>query len=292
MSLTKFNSNIVFRSRRLKAEINKSSFFASQLLIAFFTQKRKLKILFSEHAEREKNIRKGFRFLRHEICFAAFTPENVRASDLAIPLTMCDLRNLAQMNDLKNDLIPIPSLPVINICDDKYLFSQKLAEKGFGDVVPKVGKGLPYPYMLKKKVAQSGDDCYVISNAEREKEFEGLINDQDYFCQQIIPGNDEYATHIVFKDHKIASIINVKYLFPGDVFVKGKDKFICTEICDCPYLELFAAILSAIEFEGLCCFNYKVIDNKPLILEINPRFGGSLSSFFFSFIGKLERNAS
>jgi hypothetical protein len=276
----------------LKAEINKSSFFASQLLIAFFTQRSKLKILFSEHAEREKNIRKGFRFLRHEISFKAFTPENIKANDLAIPLTMCDLRNLAQMSDLKNDLIPIPDLSVIDICDDKYLFSQVLNEKGFGDAVPKIGKHLSYPYMLKKKVAQSGDDCYVISNADQEKEFEDSINHRDYFCQEIIPGNDEYATHIVFKDHKITSSINVKYLFPGETFVKGKDKFICTEICDCPYLELFASILDAIGFEGLCCFNYKVIDNKPLILEINPRFGGSLSTFFFSFIGQLDRKAS
>ncbi len=39
---------------------------------------------------------------------------------------------------------------------------------------------------------------------------------------------------------------------------------------------------------GLCCFNYKVIDDNPYLLEINPRFGGSLSSFFFSFIRQLK----
>ena len=29
-------------------------------------------------------------------------------------------------------------------------------------------------------------------------------------------------------------------------------------------------------YEGTCCFNYKLVDGAPVILELNPRFGGSL----------------
>ena len=40
-------------------------------------------------------------------------------------------------------------------------------------------------------------------------------------------------------------------------------------------------------FEGLCCVNYKYRDGIPKILEINPRMGGSLARFFFSFLRRL-----
>ncbi|MDB5151840.1 MAG: hypothetical protein JWR54_591 [Mucilaginibacter sp.] len=286
---TQLKRNIGFKYRRLEANINKAGFFVIELIRAFFFQEPKMRILFSENSDREPNIRKGFHYLRHQIDFKAFTPENIKKNDLIVPLCMSDLRSLEQVRDLiKNNPIPIPSLLAIDICDDKYLFSKTLDEKGFGYATPKIGKNLPYPYMLKKKVAQSGDNCYIIANPEQEEEFENVINDPDYFCQEMIQGTDEYATHISFKDYKIVSCINIKYVFPGGTFVKGKDKFICTKISKCPYLDLFSSILIAIEYEGLCCFNYKVIDGKPLILEINPRFGGSLSTFFFSFIRQLD----
>ena len=35
-------------------------------------------------------------------------------------------------------------------------------------------------------------------------------------------------------------------------------------------------ILKKIAYKGLCCFNYKIVDDKPLIFEMNPRFGASL----------------
>jgi hypothetical protein len=31
-----------------------------------------------------------------------------------------------------------------------------------------------------------------------------------------------------------------------------------------------------LNFQGLCCFNYKLVDGQPVIFELNPRFGGSL----------------
>jgi len=115
-----------------------------------------------------------------------------------------------------------------------------------------------------------------------------LIDSPDYFCQRIIEGQTEYATHIIFRNNEIASYINVEYFFSDNVSIKGQDRIICKTICDCPHLELFSAMLASIGFEGLCCFNYKEVDGKPFVFEINPRFGGSLSSFFFSFMGVLE----
>jgi predicted ATP-grasp superfamily ATP-dependent carboligase len=289
-SPSKDKAKIGFKLQRLIANANKFTFFAYEAFLAIFFPKPKLRILFSAKAEREHAIRKSFSLLHHQIEFKDFTPENIKKNDLIVPLNMKDLRELIKVPELvKNNPIPIPSLESVDICDDKYLFYTTLTVKGFEYLMPKVGKGLSLPYMAKKKVADSGNNCYAITSPEKEKEFECQINDPDYFCQEIVQGTREYATHILFKDHKVVCSINVKYVFANGTFVKGKDKFICTKIEKCPHLETFAAIMDAIGFEGLCCFNYKEVDGKPYVFEINPRFGGSLSGFFFSFIRKLEQ---
>ncbi len=32
-------------------------------------------------------------------------------------------------------------------------------------------------------------------------------------------------------------------------------------------------------YEGICCFGYKIVDNKLKIYEINPRYGASMTYF-------------
>jgi predicted ATP-grasp superfamily ATP-dependent carboligase len=41
------------------------------------------------------------------------------------------------------------------------------------------------------------------------------------------------------------------------------------------YVKIFDKILLKINFRGICCIDYKIVNNKPIIFEINPRFGGS-----------------
>jgi carbamoylphosphate synthase large subunit len=43
-----------------------------------------------------------------------------------------------------------------------------------------------------------------------------------------------------------------------------------------PALPACTAILEALGYEGTCCFNYKWEGEAIRILELNPRFGGSL----------------
>jgi carbamoylphosphate synthase large subunit len=237
----------------------------------------------------EKNIRFGFRLLNHQLTFGDFTPENIRENDLVIPLNINDLRELKKYPHLtENKLIPTPSIDAIDICDDKYLFIQTMIENGFGDLIPKIGTDLPVPFMLKKRVSSSGNSCYFISSPEQQKEYQKLILDPDYFCQQVVGGADEYATHILFKNNKIVSSLTIKYTFFSGLPINGKEKMMYSYISKCNYLDKFSAILNSIGYEGLCCFDYKVINGKPQIFEINPRFGGSLSAYFFTFMKKVN----
>jgi predicted ATP-grasp superfamily ATP-dependent carboligase len=137
-----------------------------------------------------------------------------------------------------------------------------------------------------------GISCHFISSPDQKDEFRELISSPDYFCQEIIEGTNEYATHILFKDQKIVTSLTIRYEFYDRIFINGKAGFVCTKIRECDHLDTFAAILEAIGFEGLCCFDYKIVNGKPKIFEINPRFGGSLSSYFFTFLHQLNLNAA
>jgi len=114
------------------------------------------------------------------------------------------------------------------------------------------------------------------------------ITDPGYFCQELVSGPSEFATHILFVGRRIVKALNIKYEFESATPIKEQDADCLKVVHRCPHLDLFARMLRAIQFEGLCCVNYKVAQGRPMLLEINPRFGGSLAPYFFSFVRHLR----
>lgn len=276
---------LMINFKQIKAKIIDESFFIYQLLKLRLSNNSRLKILFSKKKAWESKIIRGFKFTQHQISFAELSTENFADYDLVVPLTVDDLVRLSSktLNKSKKQL-PIPSRESIELCDDKYRFNKAMVDNGFGDYIPQMGGALSYPYILKKRIDEWAQNCFIIFDEQQEQGFLDKINHSDYFCQQLIHGTKEYATHILIKDKKILHSLNIEYGFKSELPIKGKEKILYNNICHCPYLKLFTEVLNSINFEGLCCVNYKVVDARPQILEINPRFGGSLSRFFFSFI--------
>jgi predicted ATP-grasp superfamily ATP-dependent carboligase len=269
-------------------QLEKISFLTQETLLYNLKTRAKTKILFSIAPVQEANLRKGLRFANIELDFNEFTDERICSNDFVIPLTIPDLKRLDEARHLvKNNNIPIPTLESINICDDKYVFYETLIKKGFGDLLPKIESNLPYTYILKKKITERGVDNYIISDAEAELKYQNFISSHDYFCQQMVLGNKEYATHILFRNKKIDASLNIEYIFSNDIPIKGQDIVMNRRIVASPFNQIFSEILESIEFEGICCINYKEVDGKPLIIEINPRFGASLSLYFISFLRKI-----
>jgi ATP-grasp domain-containing protein len=266
--------------------ISVGAFHARERFLSHLFSERKKKILFSREQDLEKHIKDGFYDSPHEIAFEDFPPpRNFKNYDLIVPLTLPDLKYLNEVRELIIDNpIAIPSMECILLCDDKYLLNRSLAANGFGHFLPKEGGMLTYPYILKKRIDLSGKNSHLISDKQQEQVFSDLSTHPEYFSQDFIKGSYEYATHILFKNQRIVHSMNIEYKFNTETPIKGKDKSIYTMICHCPYLDVFAAMLTSIGFNGLCCINYKVCDNHLFLLEINPRFGGSLGRYFFSFI--------
>ena len=275
--------------RRFAAMVNNKFFFVYQLVLSRLFSKRKTTILLSNKQDWECSIKKGFQFAPFEIKFGDLLTEEIRNFDLVIPLTIPDLKYLNGKRDLiKNNPIPIPNIEAILLCDDKYSLNQWLVVNGYERFVPKMGGEQTFPYILKKKIDEWGANTHIMLNTQQEQKLAGILDHPDYFTQALIAGPTEYATHIFIKDQKIVCSINIKYAFETDEPIKGKDKVIYEEICGCPYLDLFSSILVSIGFEGICCFNYKVYDNRPFIIEINPRVGGSLCPYLFSFVRRVS----
>ena len=286
-------TNTGSKLRRLAASVYKFVFFAFETAHARLFPVPGIRILFSANQGFETNIRRGFKLLRYEILFDGFAPENIRENDLLVPLNISDVRALSRIrHTIADKRIPIPNLEVIEICDDKYLFDKTLTDKGFKEILPKIGHNLPVPFFLKKRKDWGGSNSHLISNAEDEEKFRGLIDSPDYMRQEIIEGRDEYATHILFRDHKIVRALTIKHTFPKRLSINGQDKSVYSKIGRCAYLNTFSSILYAIGFEGLCCFDYKVVNGKPCLFEINPRFGGSLGTYFFTFLRRLGSNTA
>jgi len=277
-----------FIKKRVLCLIIKSQFYLQEILKSLFSFKPKLKILFPEKGF-DFNTKLGFYFSRHEISFAKITLDNIKNNDLIIALDLQDIEFLSNHKNLKpNCLIPIPNIDLINLCNDKLLFNKTIVQKGFGKFIPKIGQNLTYPYILKKSIAFGGSDCYIIKNAKEETLVKELLDDPNYFCQEIIKGNTEFATHLIIRNRKIAASLTIQYIFESNIQIKGKDKYVCRYISKCNYIDLFLKILNTIDFEGICCVNYKIKNNIPYILEINPRIGGSLNPYFFSFVRQIQ----
>ena len=260
-------------------------FFRINAWKARILPRRKIKILFSIKEEWEPVIRNGFQFTRHIVDFNNIDCCNFEDYDLIVPLTIPDLIHASKAGKhIKSDIIPIPNEKTILLCNDKYLLNRELIENGFGEFIPQMGGNQEYPYILKKKVDEWGRNCHIVHDKEQEAKLREKINNTDYFVQKIIAGRCEYATHILFKKGRIVRSLNIKYLFDKEYSIKGPDIQDHLMICRCPYLDIFSRVLASIGFEGLCCINYKTANNKPQIFEINPRCGGSLCPYLFSFV--------
>lgn len=257
--------------------------------LAAFSSQKPLRILISDVPGVRGEIEWGIsHYSRHSVEFGPITAESFEKYDVVVPIPIADLVEAAEWAGGRKNPLPLPSKESVELCDDKFKFNQKLIEEGFGAYIPRMGRGFQKPYMLKKRIGVCSRECHLISDMVQEYKYRRMIADPDYFCQEFVAGKLEYATHILFANDRIEKSLNIQYEFETKTPVKGKDQSLTRTICSCPYLDLFTDVLRAIQFQGLCCVNYKVADGKPYILEINPRFGGSLAPYFFSFLRHLD----
>lgn len=246
-------------------------------------------ILFSRKDDWENDIRSvatGYIPYFHE--FDEIDPDRF---DLIVPTTLQAARYFnrhhARLNRVK---AIVPTDESINACDDKREFARRLARNGFANVLPRGDDNLRYPYLLKKNVSEWGVGTNIIHGPEAENAYRDDLHSGDYLRQEYIFGQQEYTSHVLTASGRIAFMRTVEFTFDEPLFVKGRAfAHVSQANVDHGHLSrLFESILDSLGFEGICCFNYKLLAGVPKIFEVNPRYGASLTFFLGEAIASLQ----
>lgn len=248
-----------------------------------------MRILLSP-TQHEARIRAGFGNTAHDIAFGEPGAAGVDGHDLFVPLTIDALLRCHASGQADGAGWPIPTVDCIHVCDDKVRFHRRMTENGFSRWLPALARPGDFPSVLKKRVDEWGSSCHLLRDPGDEQRHAALLADPLYFRQRYVAGEIEFASHLLLSGGRIVDALTIEYRFRTPFHLKGtRHSPDSLRVARNGHLDVFRAMLASIGFEGLCCVNYKMADGLPLVLEVNPRFGASLSPFLFCFVDRSLR---
>jgi carbamoylphosphate synthase large subunit len=234
-------------------------------------------ILFGYHSTQMPAIARFIDHGRFQPSFAPFEAVDASRFDLIVPLRLDQLpaaRDAAARAGGKRRAV-LPSAELVALIDDKLLFNRWLIDKGFGAYVPELLPDPPtiWPYIRKARHGTFGQGIRIVRGPQ-----DADAPDPGTFVQRIIEGRYEYVLHLLRVGGRVHFQLCYRYDMLEPVSVRGQgQEAAATEPADPgPALEPCLQILEALGFEGTCCFNYKLVDGAMQLIELNPRFGGSL----------------
>jgi hypothetical protein len=284
---------------RLYARALRGLYLQRERAWAHFTNPRPLSILVSNHYEAWQDaIRGGFAGSPHAISFGALDDAALETFDLIVPLSLADARFLrTQRESVRARAVATPSDSLSALCHDKPRLNQWLIDAGLGRHVPAMGQAVPPPFVCKPVHGENSRDCHLVPDADAYERLRDVVDRPGMFRQAAVRGRVEYATHFLARTGRIERSLTVAYHHEADVYIKGRHPADATgeeraserSITACPDPDALGAIVGALAYDGLGCANYKVAGGCLQLLEINPRFGGSLAPYFFSFLRSLPQ---
>lgn len=213
------------------------------------------------------------------------------AHDLIVPLTIKDYRFLWKNDDKTNKFI-IPDEDTVRLCHHKARFNNFLIDSGYSDCVPKVlDSDVEYPYIYKYCRSGGGAKSKIINNFDDQEKYESEFGRETTFKQEYIEGNQEFSFHSISVGGTVLYHTSRKFIFPTDSFVKGVyyTNYRSEILAVNPYINLFRSIIKVLKYTGTSCIDFKIKDGRPMILEMNPRFGSSLSLTINTYLSELNR---
>lgn len=202
--------------------------------------------------------------------------------DLIVPLTLHAQKYINAQPGLRTEKkVLVPSNRCIDLCDNKERFQYYLVKNGFERFTPRTNEKFCYPYILKKKIDEWGVNISIINDSRSERVHKCEIESADYFKQEYIEGKDEYTAHVIFDGKRVVFLKALKFTFTDRFFIKGKyyKPASWVKVDHSHFKDIFEDILVEINYQGICCFNYKIAGKDIKIFEVNPRYGASMTYF-------------
>lgn len=244
---------------------------------------RMKRILFGLQPEWQKGLQFSADPTRFDVVMADLAQTDTSGFDAVVPLSLADHVWLETSGQ------GLPALPVARrlrrLCNDKLQLNQHLIDLGFRDHVPPMRDSLPkdpslHPVIIKLRRGAWGKGSTLLLTAPIAAEVTEKLAAGTHFIQDFTPGRYEYATHVLM--HRgVPRLLQTNEYDMGEVpGVKGithrplKSRW----LAETPGQDVLLRMLAAIGFDqGTCCIDYRMVEGRPVLFEINPRFGGSLS---------------
>ncbi len=263
------------------------------------TQRKR--ILFGKKPEWERTLRASADPARFEIVMADLTQAETTGFDAIIPMDLPDHAWLER----SGRALPALTVPkaLRELCHDKPHLNLRLIALGFSDNVPAMRDELPgdlraHPVILKARRSAWGRDTQLVLGPPVADEVLGRLAAGTHFLQDYIPGRIEYAAHVLMHRGQPQMWQCRAYEMGDHPVVKGvaHQPVATRPLAEPPGAEVLERILAAIGFHtGTCCIDYRMVEDRPLLFEINPRFGASLctnvSPYLDAYLACLARDA-
>lgn len=203
-----------------------------------------------------------------------------------LPVTVNDIVKLN--NEIINSLFKIETTQLLEL-DNKKLFSKFVENYNLKKFVPKhytepsKGKEL---VILKPHKAGFSSGIYKKKLCEvTPQEF------QQYVVQKYIFNSKEYAGYFVSHNGKVTYSFAFERDFGDGEYIKIHDPCLHEKIVqvDSDTIKSIEKFLKPYKYTGPSCFDYKIINGKISVFEVNPRLGGSLSHGVYKELSEIIR---
>jgi len=202
-----------------------------------------------------------------------------------LPLRESDISDVLKSKMSLMSLLPPQS--TIHICGDKGRFLDFMHENSLSDFVPKsygyFSKDAKFPLILKPYISKASDNIFICNN--RFEIFKHLLLGKIHFrqlrrkflAQEYIQGGHEFTFYCVCVNGEILWSVS-RYRKLNDDFLSPQDVYEVDYLLEIPEecKKVFRKCFELLRFSGPVTIDFTMVDGKPLIFEINPRFGGGL----------------
>lgn len=159
------------------------------------------------------------------------------------------------------------------LCDDKYRTCQRLREHGVAAAESWLPDAMPeqpsFPLFVKPRHGRGGVGAYAIRNARDLNFFLDYVSDP--IVQEYLDGPEFTIDLLCGFDGKVLSIVPRR----RDVIRAGVIDRGCT-VNNPALIALAKSCAEALSFVGAINIQCRIVNGRPIVFEINPRFSGGI----------------